>query len=263
VNLVALAISCGAIAWVAAREQILSLRPDMPLLREQLGFGTRTVFGAIAERLQFRADAFLLNVFIGPVATGVYSVASGLAETLWYVPNALGIVVFSRAATGKVESDRIASTMSRLTFAFAVLLAVPVFLLAPLAVEIAYGPAFRDAGFALRFQLPGVIAYSVVAVLSQHIIARGAPGLYTIVLGLGLAANLVANVLLIPRFGLYGAATASSISYAFTALLTLVVFRRMSGLRIRDAVIVRRDDIVFARDALVAFRARRARGRMA
>ena len=62
----------------------------MPLLAEELRFGARSLPGALAERLQFRGDAFLVNAILGVRQTGIYSVTSGLAETLWYVPNALG-----------------------------------------------------------------------------------------------------------------------------------------------------------------------------
>ena len=96
-NLVALGLTAAAIAFAAHRDGIAGLRPSAPLLAEELRFGTQVLPGAIAERLQLRSDAFLLNLLVGVRATGVYSVTAGLAETLWYIPNALGTVMFSRA----------------------------------------------------------------------------------------------------------------------------------------------------------------------
>ncbi|HLQ47600.1 MAG TPA: oligosaccharide flippase family protein, partial [Candidatus Dormibacteraeota bacterium] len=96
-NLIALGLTVVAIGWVAARDGTFSVRPSATLLVEELRFGNRAIVGTIAERLQFRSDAFLLNGLVGVRATGIYSVTSGLAETLWYVPNALGTVMFSRA----------------------------------------------------------------------------------------------------------------------------------------------------------------------
>ncbi len=92
-NLVALAGAALAICLVAARDGTFSLRPAGPLMREELSFGSRAIVGSLAERLQFRADAFLVNAIVGVRETGIYSVTSGLAETLWYVPNALGTVM--------------------------------------------------------------------------------------------------------------------------------------------------------------------------
>jgi O-antigen/teichoic acid export membrane protein len=242
-NLVALVVTAIAIGWVAARDGTFSLRPSARLLAEELRFGSRAIVGSAAERLQFRADAFLLNAIVGVRATGIYSVTSGLAETLWYVPNALGVVMFSRAVDPRADAARIAAVLTRTTIAVALVTAVPAFILGPRLVRLVYGSAFADAGVALRLILPGVVAYSVVAILSRYIVGQGRPGIGTLVLLTGLATNVVWNLVLIPRFGILGAAAASSISYGVTALVTLAVFRRLSGRGWAETLIVRRSDI--------------------
>jgi O-antigen/teichoic acid export membrane protein len=251
-NLVALAATAAAIAWVAVKDGTFSLRPSMPLLVEELRFGSRAIVGTTAERLQFRADSFLVNAIVGVRATGVYSVTSGLAETLWYVPNALGVVMFSRAVDPKADAGRIAAVLTRTTIAVALLTAIPAFLLGPRLVRFVYGSQFADAGVALRLILPGVVAYSVVAILSRYIVGRGRPGTGTVVLLLGLFTNIVMNLVLIPRYGILGAAAASSISYTATAVTTLAVFRRLSGRGWAETLIVRRSDILAVGGAATA-----------
>ena len=246
-NLTALAITVIAICWVARRDGTFSVRPSAPLLREELNFGSRAIVGTIAERLQFRSDAFLVNLIVGVRATGIYSVTSGLAETLWYVPNALGTVMFSRAVDPKSDAGRIASVLTRTTLAVAFVTAVPAFIFGPRLVRFFYGSRFSDAGVALRLILPGVVAYSVVAILSRYIVGRGRPGTGTLILVAGLAANIVSNLLLIPPFGINGAAASSSISYILTAALTLVAFRKLSGRGVIETLVVRRSDLVALR----------------
>jgi O-antigen/teichoic acid export membrane protein len=243
-NLVALAITVIAISWVARRDGTFSLRPSGPLLAEELHFGSRAIVGTIAERLQFRSDAFLVNLIVGVRATGIYSVTSGLAETLWYVPNALGTVMFSRAVDPRTDAGRIAAVLTRTTLAVALVTAVPAFVFGPRLVRIFYGSRFTDAGVALRLILPGVVAYSVVAVLSRYIVGRGRPGIGTLILVTGLATNVGANLVLIPRFGINGAAASSSLSYILTAGLTLLAFRRLSGRGVIETLVVRRSDLV-------------------
>ena len=264
INVISLVAAGAAILFVAAKEGALGVRPDRGLLTEQLRFGARSMPGTLAERLQFRADAFLVNLLVGLTATGVYSVAASLAETLWYVPNALGIVMFSRAVQrDPAEAGRIASRLTRATLALTVLLALPVALTAPLLVRLVYGPEFAGAAFALQALLPGVVAYSVVAILSQYVVGRGAPGWYTLVLVAGLATNIAANVVLIPALGIDGAAVASSLSYGVTALLTLAIFVRLSGQGVRETLVVGRADVADAVATLGPLRrsARRSLGR--
>ncbi|MEO6349192.1 MAG: polysaccharide biosynthesis C-terminal domain-containing protein [Candidatus Limnocylindrales bacterium] len=245
-NLVALVVTVAGLAWAMARARMFGTNFSPSLLGEQLSFGGRTVLGTLAERLHYRANTFLLNAFIGVGATGVFSVALGLAETLWYLPASFGLVLFSRALQGGTEGARIASAMTRTMLALMVVVSIPLWLIAPLAVEAVYGAPFRDAGVALQIMLPGVLAYSVVAVLSNPIIAWGAPGRLTAVLVIGLLANLAANFVLIPQLGMNGAALASSISYTITAALILVLYKRLSGHGLRETLLVRRSDAVTA-----------------
>jgi O-antigen/teichoic acid export membrane protein len=251
-NLVSLALTVAAIFWAAARERLVSIVPSIELLGEELRYGSKSVVGTLAERLQFRADAFIVNAIAGVRATGIYSVTSGLAETLWYIPNALGVVMFSRAVDPKADAARTAATLTRTTLALSILLAVPTAAFGPRLVRFVYGSAFADAGVALRLIIPGVVAYSVVAVLSRYLSGVGRPGTGTVILLLGLAANVVANLILVPRFGILGAAVASSVSYGLTALVMLAVFIRLSGRGVAETLIVRRSDVVAA---IAVFRA--------
>ncbi len=245
-NLVSLGLTVVAIVWAARRARLFGVTPSLDLLDEELQYGAKSVVGTLAERLQFRADSFIVNAIAGVRATGVYSVTSGLAETLWYVPNALGIVMFSRAVDPQSDAARTAATLTRTTLALTIVLAIPAAILGPRLVRFFYGSAFADAGVALRLIIPGVVAYSVVAVLSRYLSGRGRPGTGTLILLLGLAANILANLVLVPRFGILGAALASSISYGLTAVVMLAVFIRLSGRGVAETLIVRRSDVAAA-----------------
>ncbi len=260
-NLAALGVTGLAILWVARHDGILGLRPSVRLLAEELRFGTRALPGTLAERLQFRADTFLVNAFLGVRATGIYSVTSGLAETLWYVPNALGVVMFSRAVDPRADAGGVAAVLTRTTVAVTTMAAIPVFVLGPYLVRFVYGSQFVDAGVALRFVLPGVVAYSAVAVLTRYITGQGRPGTTTMIMLTGLLTNIVANLVLIPVYGINGAAAASSISYGLTALLTLTVFVGLSGRGVVETLVVRPADVLAAREAARTLAHRRSGGR--
>jgi O-antigen/teichoic acid export membrane protein len=68
-NLVSLVVTAILILWVAARDDTLGFRPSARLLAEELRFGTRSLPGSLAERLQFRGDAFLINIILGEAYT--------------------------------------------------------------------------------------------------------------------------------------------------------------------------------------------------
>ena len=249
-NLVALALTVGAIVFAMFRAGMVGARLDPRLLVEELSFGGRTVIGTLAERLHFRANTFILNALVSVSATGVFSVALGLAETLWYLPTSFGLVLFSRAVAGGREGSAIASAMTRTVLAVMMLVSIPLWLVAPVLVELVYGAPFSAAGTALQIMLPGVLAYSVVHVLSNPIIAWGAPGRVTAVLICGLIVNVTANLLLVPRLGMNGAAFAATVSYVTTAALIVLLYRSLSGRGLRETLVVRRSDVQHVRSVL-------------
>jgi O-antigen/teichoic acid export membrane protein len=259
VNLASLGLTLVAVLVVAHRDGLVGGRPSGGLFAEQFRFGLQAAPGVVAERLQFRVDSFFVNLFTGIRATGVYSVTSGLAETLWYVPNAVGQVMFSRAVDPLADAGRTAAVLTRTTLAATVLLAIPAFALGPRFVRLVYGPVFVDAGVGLRLILPGVVAYSVVAILTRYLTGSGRPGLGSFILGVGLVANIAANIALVPQFGINGAAAASSISYSLTAILTVVAFTRVSGLGVRETLLIKRSDIAAVAASGRDFAARLAR----
>jgi O-antigen/teichoic acid export membrane protein len=242
-NLVALVAAGVVILGGLRRDGVAPSRPDLALLRQHLGFGIRAWPGTLGTRAQLRADALLINAIIGVGATGVYSVASSVAETLWYVPSAIAVVVFSRTAALGIAAASLTSTATRVTLALGLAGAIPVALLAPVLVPLVYGASFAAAGTALQLLLPGVVAYGVATVVGQFLTAAGAPGRTTVAVLAGLTVNLLLDLVAIPRFGIAGAAVAASVGYGVTALLLLRWYVTLTGQRWTDALLLRRSDL--------------------
>ena len=54
--------------------------------------------------------------------------------------------------------------------------------------------------------------------------------------------NIVLNVVLIPRYGIDGAAVASTCSYSLVFVATALVYRRLAGVSLRALVVPTRED---------------------
>jgi hypothetical protein len=135
------------------------------------------------QRLQFRADTFLVNGILGVRATGVYW-SRAASPRPWYVPERLGVACLAGLSTRRDAAGRRRAHADTTAGAA---LAIPTFFLGPRLVQLVYGRAFADAGVALRLILPGIVAYSVVAILSRYIVGQGRPGLGTVIFSIGLA----------------------------------------------------------------------------
>jgi len=57
-----------------------------------------------------------------------------------------------------------------------------------------------------------------------------------------LIANVILNIILIPRMGIVGAALASSISYWLDTLVVLIAYLNISRHSLREVLIIKKDD---------------------
>jgi len=211
----------------------IDLKPNISYIKQATTYGVQAHLVNILGFLNYRVDMFLVNGFLGPAAVGLYAVGVGLVEKLWMVSHAASTVLFPRVAAEKEEDRRkeftplVARTLLWTTALGALLLA----LFSRWIVLLLYSEAFLPAVSALRALLIGIVALSAGRVLSNDIAGRGFPGLniYT-----GLAAvvtNVILNLLWIPRYGIVGAAWASTVSYTVSFLGSLFFYCRLSGNR--------------------------------
>ncbi len=145
------------------------------------------------------------------------------------------------------------SITARLVFVSSAATAVLVGGLAVPILTTVYGSAFASAAGALRWLLVGVVSLSVSRVLANSIAAIGEPGKNVMGSLVALVSNVVLNVLLIPRFGIGGAAVASAVTYSMTLAHRLWVYRRVCGrsVRVLDYLVPRREDVALVRDSVL------------
>jgi len=67
----------------------------------------------------------------------------------------------------------------------------------------------------------------------------------TYISSVSVVVSIVLNILLIPKFGIVGAAWATSLSYMANFTIIVLVYRKISGNRIRNTVLVNVSDIKY------------------
>jgi O-antigen/teichoic acid export membrane protein len=93
-------------------------------------------------------------------------------------------------------------------------------------------PAFAAGAIPFAILMLGLAASSPWMPFNQVLLMGGKPGWHTIYILLSVAANVVLNLLLVPYYGLLGAAIATAIAFVFSALLLRRVARTLLGVRL-------------------------------
>lgn len=208
------------------------------------GYGMRAYFGTLLQGLNYRLDFFLVAFFLPIAQAGLYSISVAATEILWVVPNNLGSVLMQRAASlPHSESDRLTRAVTRITSLFLIVSSMALALVATPLVTLVFGNAFRGAVTPLLLLLPGTWALGLWKNVTNDLIGRGYPESKAISAGLSAAATVLLDLFLIPRFGIDGAAVASSAAYMLAFAVSLLQYERATGTGPLHLIVPRRGDL--------------------
>ncbi|MCH7810764.1 MAG: polysaccharide biosynthesis C-terminal domain-containing protein [Chloroflexi bacterium] len=238
---------------IATMRRHVHFRPrvDWKAMRAQVSFGSRSHFGWILQALNHRLDVFMIAAMVGTGGVGHYLVGVNLAELTWWVPLALGTVLFPKASAMDSESNfEMSAVACRRTLVVTMLAGLGLLAVAPTAIPLVYGGNFVPSVTVFLILLPSGLFYTIHKVLGSSLSAHGMPQatLYAGLISLPLTVGL--NVLMIPRWGITGAAIASDIAYAVNAAVILVLFVRVSKLPLPKILLFNGSDFRAARDNL-------------
>jgi O-antigen/teichoic acid export membrane protein len=249
-------LTCSIAAWTAsmilsglvtvvlvAQQTRISLGIHFPTLRAMLRYGSLTYLGTLASFVNYRFDLLLVNAFSGPTQAGLYAVGAGLAEVVWFLPNALTIALAPRVAAGpESEASALSAQATRSVLAVTIVAGLVLAALAPLLITSFFGAAFAPSSIAVWLLLPGIVTFSAWKIMSCYLLGRNLLQEDLLAATAAMLFTLILDLALIPSFGFRGAATASSIAYSIAMFVDLWWSIRRSGLRPRDWLIAMPSD---------------------
>ena len=203
---------------------------------EILNFSGRASLNNIITFLNARIDSILVITFLGVSGFGIYSMATGIAEFLYSLSQAfataiarpIGVSDFSVSATFTAKAVRLN------TIAVAVV-SLALFVLAPLLIGKIYGRPFLPAAAPLRILLIGVVIFSSVRMLNAFFTYQLGRPIFSVYLMTAVTViQAIGCLVLIPRFGLSGAALASTLAYLIATFGQCWYFCKITGLSMRS-----------------------------
>ncbi|MDA2913814.1 polysaccharide biosynthesis C-terminal domain-containing protein [Acidobacteriia bacterium AH_259_A11_L15] len=179
------------------------------------------------------ADIFLLGVWEPSQQVGIYGAAVRLSVLISFVLIAVNTALGPKFAALYARNER--AEMGRLARRMAIgmaLFALPLlllFLAAPGWVLGWFGPEFRAGAVALMILAVGQYVSVATGSVGSLLLMSGHEKDYRTVMVVAAGSNLLLNLLLIPRYGMEGAAVATAASLVLANLLAAtVVYRKLS-----------------------------------
>jgi O-antigen/teichoic acid export membrane protein len=209
-----------------------NLAVSLDLLRSLVRQGLRLHFSTAGSLLVSYVDILVVSHFLGTRDTGLYQFAVQLTSVVLVLPQAVAQVFYSRVAVhgpdgAWPEHRRVLVGL----MACMILLSAVAAIVAPVAVQLAVGPAFLPSVPVFRILLLSVIGRTIGFAMAPQWIGRGlfwqASGItFTIgLLDVGLA------ILLVQSYGLVGAAAASVVAFSIGAVINFALALRIERRR--------------------------------
>lgn len=207
-------------AWKYDRSMALSLlHNSWPLM-----------LSTISILIYSRIDQVMLRHYLDVTAVGIYDAAVRLSDVWYIIPNVIIGALFPAIINAQTTSPQLFRKRiwlcAGLLTALNLIIIFPTNILSPYIIEILYGGKFIGTDSILVIYIWSLIGFSLGQLMNTYLIAENFVYIYFFTSVGTVIVNVVLNMLLIPNFGVNGAALATLVSYSLIPLIPFV-FKRV------------------------------------
>ena len=228
----------------------IDFRMNTKYLKDSFLYGVKVHLAGIFDFLHSRIDLFLINFFLNPFSAGIYFASVRLAEGVWLFSISTGTVLFPRISSEKNMENikKFTPLVCRNILFLSFFMILALFLVSGWLITFLYSESFAGAIMSFRILIIGILTVSGWHILANDLAGRGKPMLNTYSIGISVLLNIVLNIILIPLWGINGAALATTISYTIMFLVTVAFYVKESNNKLRDVIFIKKEDFILYKE---------------
>ena len=214
--------------WLRRLGVRLAFRLDPAVVRPLVRRAAPLIMASLLGLAVFNGDMIFLRVFHGSAAVGYYAAAYTLISFLINigVTYSYSLLPAMTRLGGAAQRQDLYHTAMAHVFAAAFPAAVGGYLLAPQVVELIFGAAYRPAVPALQILIWSIPLSTIRDVPRMALLASGREDRVVLTNMWSAACGILLYLLLIPRYGLMGAAAATITTEALRLIIATAYSRR-------------------------------------
>lgn len=176
------------------------------------------IFSSIAVMIYMRVDQIMIKEMMGMHDVGIYSAAIRISEAFYFIPgivtaSVLPAVINAQRRCGREYRKKIQILYSSLIW-MAILISIMVTIFGESAIRLLYGNSYQDSSDVLILHIWGSVFVFMGIAFGKNLLVENRTLITLKRTILGVTINCVLNYLLIPIYGLKGAAFATIFSQA-------------------------------------------------
>ena len=229
---------CLFLIWTTRKYFGITFSNYSQTTKKLLKFGAQ-IFGANAiNMINYQADTLLIGYFLTATDVGHYAVAVGLSRFFWIIPQAVQTITYPTTSEYWTKNNHaalqkmIAKSMKN-TACVLLPIGLGVGFFAREIITFIFGEEFIYAVLPLQILLIGTsINGSTSRAIGGSLSAVGRPDLDLKKVSISALSNIILNILLIPYFGIVGAAIATAVSLSITSALGMFLIIKTVQIKI-------------------------------
>lgn len=196
---------------------------DLNIAKHLLKDSWPLIFSAIVVMIYMRIDQIMIKEILGEYEVGIYSAAVRLSEAFYFVPTLITASLFPAILNAKKQNEELYKQRLQRLYTFLVWMAIAIALtltfLSDWLILLLFGQAYQEAGQVLMIHVWASIFVFLGVASGKWFITENLQRFSLINTSVGAILNVGLNLILIPKFGVVGAAYATLISYGVAAYL--------------------------------------------
>ncbi len=187
------------------------------------------VFAGVVVSIYMKIDQVMVKEMLGAQAVGYYAAAVKLSEAWYFIPMAICSSLFPAVVEAKKNDQQLFIKRVRLLYftvfwlAFAV--AIPVTFVSSWIIDLFYGSSYGQSAKVLQIHIWAGLFVALGVASSSWLLSENLQLLSLYRTLVGAIINISLNLYLIPKYGIFGAALATLISYSFV-IFSMAIFKK-------------------------------------
>ena len=202
-----------------SKTAILLLKDSWPLM-----------ISSAAILIHIKVDQVIIKEILGLEAVGQYAAAAKVSEAWYFIPSVLTASFFPAIINAKKNNEDLYNSRLQKLYDImvwiAIAIAIPMIFLSDWLIEILYGYQYSEAGNVLMIHIWAGVFVSLGLASNGWLICENLQKFLLVNTFIATITNIGLNYILIPKFGIVGAAWATIISYFLVGYLCLLIWKK-------------------------------------
>ena len=196
-------------------------------MKRAIIYGGFPMLALLLQTLNFRIDLFMLRPFVTSLALGYYVFGASIAELILILPDSFREVLLSRTSRDDSQDAIVLSIkLSNILMLFITAMAI---VFGQFVIRILFGNEFVPAYYIMLLLLLGIPGMGWYYILSTLFNVQGHRKFIFITMLSGVLLNVALNLVVIPVWGITGAAVTSIISYYLCGFIFITFYGKQIG----------------------------------